>query len=130
MDSSVLNSSADASIMPTPAPSTSVLRCSFAGDRLSETDDRISVHMNVLLAPGAGHENVKPPGRVADTRLPLACVHPLSRGLRHGDVRDGRGASSNHDAKLFTGPVDASGERLGERRGRRVDYSCIRMWKT
>ena len=67
-------------------------------------------------APGTGHGSVKPPGRAADTRLPLACVHPLSRGLRRLDARDGRGASSNPGAASFTEPVDTPGERLGEGR--------------
>jgi len=71
--------------------------------------------------PPPSRQNVKPLGRVVDARLPLACIHPLSQGLRRADARDPGRPTSNLSNGLPARGVDISGESLGATRGQAVE---------
>lgn len=72
-----------------------------------------------------GHSRVKPPGRVADVRLPLAHIHPLSRGLRPADRRESSRASSNRFHEIAIAAVDEAEDSLGTTGELGVDGRCI-----
>ena len=73
---------------------------------------------------------MKPPGRVADVRLPLAHIHPLSRGPRPADGREVHWSASNQSRHLAGWRVYTVGDRLGTTRGLGVDERCITVCTT